>query len=177
MISLGEEEKKEFSEEELKRLHDIISSIVSRADLCMVKERIETYLKMLGVKFQWSEEDQAFVAPYKIDENVHLIIIRWNGPWLIMSAGILPSEHIPPSERERLYELILKANHKYPEFSFDIDDNGNVGYSEDIFIPALTFDVFAEEFLSIPSAIKYFWEEIFPQIKVERPKKTDFIYT
>jgi len=177
VINLSEEEKKELSEEELKRLHDIISSIVTKADLCMVKERIETYLRMLGVKFQWSEEDQAFVVPYKIGENIHLIIVRWNGPWLIMSAGILPSESVPSSEKEKLYELILKANHKYPEFSFDMDDVGNIGYSEDIFIPALTFDVFAEEFLSIPSAIKYFWEKIFPLIKGEKPKKTDFIYT
>jgi len=171
------EEKKELSEEEAKRLHEIIASIISRADLCMVKERIETYLKMLGVKFQWDEERKAFIIPYKVGENVHVIVIRWNGPWLIMSTGILLKENILESEKKKLYELILKANHKYPEFSFDMDDEGNIGYSEDIFIPALTFDVFAEEFLSIPAAIKYFWEEIFPQIKGERPKRTDFIYT
>ena len=58
-----------------------------------------------------------------------------------------------------------------------LDDEGNIGISEDIFIPALTFDVFWEEFIVIPLAIKYFWETIIPSLgEARKPGRTDWIY-
>ncbi len=176
------EEAKKVSPEEMEKLHNIIKQLVERSDLCMVEDRIATYLKMLGLKFEKSQELNAFVVPYVIKtkdrEHKHLIIIRTSGPWLILSVGIISKDDIPPTKTDDLYKELLQANHKYPEFSYDIDVDGNVGYTEDIFIPALTFDVFAEEFLSIPAAIRYFWETIFPSIiGGEKPRKTDFYYT
>jgi len=170
-----------MSEEEekisMKELHERLKKILEQADPCMVKDRIGAYLHMLGLKFEWSDEIKAFIVPYKINEHKHIIVIRIAGNWIVMSVGILPAEEVPPIKKDELYETLLKANHDYPEFSFDIDAQGNVGYTEDIFVPALTFDVFSEEFLSIPVAIKYFWEKIYPTISGKKPIKTDFIYT
>lgn len=132
---------------------------------------------MLGLKFEWSSEINAFIIPYRIDDHKHLVTIRLSGNWIIISVGILPSDDVPDEKKLDLYKALLMANHDLPEFSFDIDKFGNIGYSQDIFIPALTFDVFAEEFLSIPVAIKYFWEKILPTIGRKRPSRTDFVYT
>ncbi|MGQ4891149.1 MAG: hypothetical protein ACP6IP_01550 [Candidatus Njordarchaeia archaeon] len=170
----SEEEKKN---EELQKVHEALKKVLEQADLCMVQDRIVAYLKMLGLKFEWSNEANAFLVPYKINNHKHIITIRTVGNWLIISVGILAYDEVPPGKKADLYKTLLLANHEFPEFSFDIDQTGNIGYSEDIFIPALTFDVFAEEFLSVPVAIKYFWEKIYPQLGGGEPRKTDFVYT
>lgn len=144
---------------------------------CMVKERIAFYLKLMNVNFEWSEEYNAFLVSYEISGRRHVVVISWSDTWVIIRTGIMMKEEVPQSYKEELYRKLLQANHDYYEFAYDMDEEGNIGFSEDIFIPALTFDVFWEEFNVIPLAVKYFWEKIIPSLGEARtPSRTDWIY-
>lgn len=144
---------------------------------CLVRERIAFYLKLMNLNFEWSEEHNAFLVPYEISGHRHVVVISWSENWVVIRTGIMMKEEVPHSYREELYRKLLQANHDYYEFAYDMDEEGNIGFSEDIFISALTFDVFWEEFNVIPLAVKYFWEKIIPSLGEARtPSRTDWIY-
>ncbi|MBS7287867.1 MAG: hypothetical protein KIH01_03755 [Candidatus Freyarchaeota archaeon] len=144
---------------------------------CMVRDRIAFYLKLMNLSFEWSEEHNAFLVPYMISGHKHVVVVSWSENWIIIRTGIMMKEEVPQGYKEELYRKLLQANHDYYEFAYDMDEEGNIGISEDIFIPALTFDVFWEEFNVIPLAVKYFWERIIPSLGEARtPSRTDWIY-
>ena|GEM_PF-6134696 len=158
-------------------LRRFFNSVKEDVDLYRVKERIAFYLKLMDLNFKWSDEHNAFLVPYEISGHTHIVVVSWSDMWVVIRTGIMTKDEVPSRYREELYKKLLQANHDYYEFAYDMDDEGNIGISEDIFIPALTFDVFWEEFNVIPLAIKYFWETIIPSLgEARKPGRTDWIY-
>jgi len=142
-----------------------------------IEERIARYLKLMNIKFKWKEKDGVFLIPYEISGRKHMIVIFVADNWVWMRCGIIKKEEIPKRRELELYKILLQANHDYPEFVFDMDQDGNVGTSQEIYVEALNFDVFEEEFLAIPFAVKFFWEKIAPNLGKKEPERTDWIYT
>lgn len=141
-----------------------------------IEERIARYLKLMNLKFEWNEKDKVFLVPYEISGRKHVVVIFVSNNWVWMRCGIIRREEIPKRRELELYRVLLQANHDYPEFVFDMDRNGNIGTSQEIYVDALSFDVFEEEFLAIPFAVKYFWEKIAPALGKKEPERTEWIY-
>ncbi len=87
--------------------------------------------------------------------------------WVKIRAPIIKIDKIKPEQRGKLFEDLLRANYKVHEFAFDICDDNYIGVTEDIYIPALTFDVFVEEFNAVLRAISYFYDNIATKYDVE----------
>jgi len=141
-----------------------------------IEERIAKYLRLMNLKFEWREKDKVFLVPYKISGRKHVVVIFVANNWVWMRCGIIRKEEIPRRKELELYKVLLKANHDYPEFVFDMDKDGNIGTSQEIYVDALNFDVFEEEFLAIPFAVKFFWEKIAPALGKKEPERTEWIY-
>ncbi len=182
------EEEEVINEKKIEQLEELDSDLRKGYQNLLVKPRIAMYLRALGFKFQWSDEHDTFLIPIKMgiktggeaeeeQEYKHLILIQPKGLWVSMRLGLLAKNQIPPGKEEELWESLLKANAKYPEFSFSANEEGDIGYNQDIFTPALNFDVFMEELLSIPRAIEKFWTEILPEVKKEKLEEVSFLYT
>lgn len=62
---------------------------------CMVRERIEFYLRLMNLKFEWSDEYNAFLVPYEISGHKHVVVISWSNTWLIIRTGIIRSDEVP----------------------------------------------------------------------------------
>ena len=142
-----------------------------------VEERIAKYLKLMNLKFKWDEKEGVFLIPYEISGRKHMIVIFVANNWVWMRCGIIMKDEIPKRKELELYKMLLQANHDYPEFVFDMDKEGNIGTSQEIYVEALNFDVFEEEFFAIPFAVKFFWEKIAPTLGRKEPERTDWIYT
>lgn len=154
----------------------------------LVKPRVAMYLKALGFDYEWSDEYNTFIIPLKVSleegeegenskEKTHAMLVQIKGMWLSMRVGLLGNGQIPKDREEEMYVKLLKANSTHPEFAFSMNDRGDLGYNQDIFIPALNFDVFMEELLSLPKAVKFFWKEVIPQLKEMETEERSFYYT
>lgn len=178
------------NEKKIKEIKELSSNLKEGFKHLLVRPRISMYLKALGFKFKWSEEHNSFLIPLQISikesegseekkkkQHRYLIMLQPRGLWLSMRVGLLGSNQIPDGKRGELMESLLMANSKKPEFSFSINEEGDIGFNEDIFLPALNFDVFMEEFLTIPQAINYFWSEIIPELKKVKKEEVSFLYT
>ena len=143
-----------------------------------IKEKIEKYLTLMNLKFDWNPELKAFLLNYRIEGRKYTVIIDWTNNWIVMRAEILPASEVPRNRIEMLCRLLLRANHDLPEVRYDLDEEGNIGTSQQVEIDACLFDVFEEEFYAVPFAIKYFWTDIAPKIEFkERRKPIEFMYT
>lgn len=183
------EEDEQVNEERIKEIQELDSDLKKGFKNLLVKPRIGMYLKALGFKFKWSEEYKSFLVPLQLSikgqqegekkekKQKQLVMLQTKGMWLSMRVGLLGKKQIPEEKKEDLWKSLLLANSKNPEFSFSINEEGDVGYSQDIFLPALNFDVFMEEFLTIPQAVQYFWSEIFPKLQEMEEEEISFLYT
>lgn len=173
------------NEEQIEKLKSFESDLKEGYTQLLIKPRIAMYLKALGFNFKWVDEKNTFLIPIKVkidkeNEKVrkHAILIQEKGLWISMRVGLLPQKQIPHDQEADLKEQLLRANADYPEFSFSVNSEGNIGYNQDIFAPALNFDVFMEELLSIPRAIKKFWSDILPGLEeAEDEEELEFFYT
>lgn len=176
--------REKLNKKKIEELQDLETDLKKGYENLLIKPRIGMYLRSLGFKFKWLEDRETFLIPVRIEtgeekkEHKHLILIQLKGLWVSMRVGLLPVKQIPEGTLEDLKDMLLKANFENPEFAFSMNKKGNVGYSQDIFIPALNFDVFMEEILSIPRAIEKFWSDIVPKLKeVQEDEEIDFFYT
>lgn len=175
-----------LNKKKLEELQGLETDLKKGYEKLLIKPRIGMYLRSLGFKFKWLDDQEVFLIPVRLEagegeekkEHKHLILIQLKGLWVSIRVGLLPAKQIPEGSLETLKEMLLKANFQNPEFAFSMNEKSNVGFSQDIFIPALNFDVFMEELLSIPRAIEKFWTDIVPKLKeVQEDEEIEFFYT
>jgi len=92
-----------------------------------------------------------------IDIDVYMLKDQFGKlAWIRIRSRLFRLEDLDQNKISDALRELLNANYNYTEFSYDIDDDEWVGVTEDIYIPALTYDVFLEEFLAITQAVEYF---------------------
>jgi len=87
--------------------------------------------------------------------------------WIRIRTKLFKIDDIDSQKVVDALKRLLNANYLFTEFAFDIDEKGWIGVTEDIYIPALTYDVFLEEFLSIIQAIEYFINDFAKEFNVK----------
>jgi len=144
--------------------------------LVEIQDQIEDYLEILDMKYTWNDKESMFellfnerkdgkaASPEMTDDDntfQYALYIRPGMKWIQIYTNIYPLDKIPDSKRLAVFLSLLEANRKYAEVSFDYDkDRGYIGTSQEMMIQGLNFDLFREEFLAVPWAVKTFWTEI-----------------
>ncbi|MGQ4891153.1 MAG: hypothetical protein ACP6IP_01570 [Candidatus Njordarchaeia archaeon] len=176
------EDKDNLKESESDLLKELLNKILS-LDPARVDERLETYTDIaaklyklrkmsteegifLEISLEVEGEEGGKIKTGFIRQGI-IITVGTRRAWVSMRAPLYPLDRVREKDRYNLLLEILQANYKGPEFAFDVDDKGIIGVSEDVFVPALTFDVFLEEFTAILEAIKYFYSVIAPKYNLD----------
>ncbi len=141
-----------------------------------VQSQIEEYLNLLDMKYYWNEEEGVFelvfserkdelsVSESSEDDGLtfkYTIFIRPGTKWIQIHTDVFPLTRIPNQKKQLVFLDLLTSNRKYAEVCFDFDESrGCIGSSQEMMIRGLNFDLFREEFLAVPWAVKKFWTEI-----------------
>jgi hypothetical protein len=141
-----------------------------------VKDQLEDYLNLLDLKHYWNENETVFelVFSERKDEQSaselseddsltfkYTIFVRPGIKWVQVYTDVYPLSKIPDEQKPTVFLDLLSSNRKYAEVCFDFDEaRGFIGTSQEMMVQGLTFDVFREEFLAVPWAVKKFWTEI-----------------
>lgn len=144
-----------------------------------IKEQIEDYLSLLNMKHTWNEKEGLFELVFSERKDAkdaslgkseddktfqYVLYIRPGLKWIQIYTDIYPLAKIPKNKHKDVFLDLLKAHRKYAEVCFDIDsERGFIGSSQEMMIRGLNFDIFQEEFLAVPWAVKNFWTDIAPK--------------
>ncbi len=156
-------------------LQSLVEKIIS-LDPSKVDERIETYTDIIAELYglrKVSLED-SILLEYALEvvgekdgivqegkiKQVIIVSVSKDRSWVSIKAPLYPLDKIKNEKKFDLLLELLRANNKSPEFAFDLDEKDIIGVTEDIYVPALTFDVFFEELMAVLRAIKYFYSDI-----------------
>ena len=141
-----------------------------------IQDQLEDYLNLLDLKHYWNEKENVFelIFSERKDEKSaselaeddaltfkYTIFVRPGIKWIQVYTDVYPLSKIPDEQKPTVFLDLLSSNRKYAEVCFDLDEaRGFIGTSQEMMVQGLTFDVFREEFLAIPWAVKKFWTEI-----------------
>lgn len=129
------------------------------------------YLRVLKKKIVKKEDDKLriFVKEtpiYRPEEEITVGIIimgNWIRIFLVLHDDFT-LERFGNKTADILFAL-LRMQEDFMEFSFGISKTNELLIKEDIYIKALTLDVFEEEYNAILEAYKKFKEKVLPKIK------------
>ncbi len=141
-----------------------------------IQDQLEDYLNLLDLKHYWNEKENVFelVFSERKDEQSasesaeddaltfkYTIFVRPGIKWVQIYTDVYPLSKIPDEQKPTVFLDLLSSNRKYAEVCFDLDKAREfIGTSQEMMVQGLTFDVFREEFLAVPWAVKKFWTEI-----------------
>ena len=141
-----------------------------------VRDQLEDYLNLLDMKHLWNEKESVFELVFveRKDEQTasesveddelafkYTVFVKPGTKWVQVYTDVYPLSEIPEEKRLSVFLDLLSSNRKYAEVCFDFDEaRGFIGTSQEMMIQGLTFDVFREEFLAVPWAVKKFWLEV-----------------
>ncbi len=139
-------------------------------------DQIADYFNLLKFKFTKSAEGDAFhlvfterkdeqpASPTAPDDEKtfrYTINVTISDKWVQVYCDVYPLDKIPDEQRAGVFLDLLAMNRKYAEVCFDYDaERGIIGTSQEMLVRGLNFDLFRDEFLAVPWAVKRFWVEI-----------------
>ncbi len=175
-------EKKKIPKEEIEKIMErarqLLGAVMLMVDPKVVYGKLKAFLDILNFSYLIDPKTRTLIVPIAVrDEggnlHKHEIIITVENTWIVSRTRVISIPKIPADVRERLYKILLRANADMPECNFGIDKDDNIVLTQSILITALHFEGFAEEFLAIPAALKYFWSGIYPEIREEFEKSAE----
>jgi len=110
---------------------------------------------MLFIRFKGKEK----LPDYDVQINAR-------GEWVICKARLAVAKQIAKSKRAGVYGALLKANYRYSEVNFNLNDEGDVFVECDVHKDART-RTFEVEFNSLPIGMSIFTEEIAPEFAIK----------
>ncbi|TFG33530.1 hypothetical protein EU527_07935 [Candidatus Thorarchaeota archaeon] len=141
-----------------------------------IRNQIEDYLVLLNMKYSWNEKEGLFELVFSERKDgkpadpemgddastfQYTLYISPGLKWIQVYTDVYPLDKIPKDKQNAVFLDFLEANRKYAEVCFDFDKKrGFIGTSQEMMIQGLNFDLFREEFLAVPWAVKNFWTEI-----------------
>ncbi len=140
-----------------------------------VREQIEDYFKLMGLKYTWNSvahrfelgfterKDERPASPTVEDEATfrYTVNVEITDKWVQVYCDVYELEKVPADRREAVLIDLLSLNRKYAEVCYDYDPRrGMIGTSQEMLVQGLNFDLFRDEFMAVPWAVKRFWVEI-----------------
>ncbi len=135
-----------------------------------VMEKIQTYLKSLGLSYEVQVKKGEVVrlmVPYTIsDKNLYFNVIidstaRFVRFWvLLMQHTAIKGK----KKQEAVYRALLEANGHLSEIKYFVTEHGDVGIVGHEEVNVLTINGFKDEFEAIPAGIIYFLNVIAPKL-------------
>ncbi|TXT55697.1 MAG: hypothetical protein BAJATHORv1_30077 [Candidatus Thorarchaeota archaeon] len=141
-----------------------------------IRTQIEDYLELLKLKHTWNEREGIFelvfserkdelpASPLPEEAEEHFrytITVKPDEKWIQVFCDVYPLEKIPEAIRREVFLDLLACNRRYAEVCFDFDESREIiGTSQEMMVQGLNFDMFREEFLAVPWAVKKFWTEV-----------------
>lgn len=144
-------------------------------DEASINERVEAFLKRLEVNYGKTvlEGRQVFGVPWAIHEKEFLVMIQVQDGWVWLCSAILLAPDHPVEQYSEFLMECLRANHVFPEISYDVDEHGTLGTSREVELAVMASDIgfsqFKQAFFSIPATIKHFIENIASKHRVQVP--------
>ena len=133
--------------------------------------KILFYLRVLKKKIIKKEDDRLRIfvketVAYRPEEEITVGIVIM-GDWIrifLVLHDDFTLNRFGDKATDILFAL-LRMQEDYMEFSFGISKTNELLIKEDIYIKALTLDVFEEEYNAVLEAYKKFEEKVLPKIK------------
>ncbi|MHA1889462.1 MAG: hypothetical protein ACTSYS_00595 [Promethearchaeota archaeon] len=129
-------------------------------------DKVKTFLEEKDLRYEIVDE-KTIIVPYEIKGKLFKPMIQIHGKWLVVSALIVNGDDLPSKDEKYLFELFKKlliAIHDLPEINYDIDSDYSVYTSVDMRLEITDFNNFFSEFFAVPYGIKYFIENIAPEM-------------
>ncbi|MHA1608755.1 MAG: hypothetical protein ACTSX9_08550 [Candidatus Njordarchaeales archaeon] len=144
-------------------------------------EKVRFYLELMGKKIvDIDERNLVMLIEEVVNGDKIPIEIQIAKPgWVVIRSILMSGDEVQKlvGSTHILYRELLRLSFRFPEFNFAMDDSYNIYIVHYIFLGALSFDVFEEEYHAIPAAYQRFKNAVYPEIKriMEEEQKIEFV--
>lgn len=132
-------------------------------------EKIEGYLKQMGLTYRVVSGENRVILPYKIRDRRFYVVIAAGDKWIRFHTLIANRDKMGKVDLGALARELLVANGNLAEVKYFMTEKGDVGVVGHEGIAVLTFEGFKQEYQAIPYGIGHFIDNIASKLKVNVP--------
>lgn len=142
-------------------------------------EKLVFYLKLMKKKIISIDKKnlRVFVEEKAEGKNIPIEIFVAPPGWAVIRTMLMRGDEVKKlvGSTYILYRELLRLSFRFPEFNFAMDDDYNIYIVHYIFLGALSYDVFEEEYNALPVAFEKFRRDLYPEIRriIEEEQKIE----
>lgn len=124
------------------------------------------YLKRLEIEFEEHGRKTFTVTP-KTKTETKIIEVFPGLNWITLTTRLMDLTDLPAKARKSAFETLLKANATLVEVNFGVDKKNCLTVRNAIPVNGISYDIFNCTYQAHLSAIKFFFEKLYPQFSEE----------
>lgn len=125
------------------------------------------YLKRLEIDFEEHGRKTFSVHP-KARIETKVIEVFPGKNWITLTTRLMDMTELPAKARKTAFETLLKANATLVEVNFGVDKKNCLMVRNAIPVTGISYDIFNSTYEAHLSAIKFFFEKLYPQMSEEK---------
>jgi len=137
--------------------------------MTVTMEKIEGYLKQMGLTYRVISEENRIVLPYNIRERRFYVVIGQSDKWVRFHTIIASRDKMGKVDLGALARELLIANGNLAEVKYFMTEDGNVGVVGHEGVDTLSLEGFKQEYNALPYGIGHFIDQIAPKLKINVP--------
>jgi len=150
--------------------------LVSGRKATTIRDRVEMsttwfiakeYLKRLEIDFEENGRKTFSVTP-RTKTETKVIEVFPGKNWITLTTRLMDMTDLPLKARKSAYETLLKANATLVEVNFGVDKKNCLMIRNAIPVTGISYDIFNCTYEAHLSAIKFFFEKLYPQMSEEQ---------
>lgn len=132
-------------------------------------EKVEGYLKQMGLTYRVVSEENRILLPYRIRDRRFYVVIGFGDKWVRFHTLIASQDKMGKVNLGALAKELLVANGNLAEVKYFMTEKGDVGVVGHEGVDVLTMEGFKQEYNAIPYGIGHFIDNIASKLKINVP--------